>query len=49
MEPFNKNVKVSRADSGTKNTNVIAILYRMQDLYTSKILLTKKAIDYFSQ
>ena len=29
MEPFNKNVKVSRADSGTKNTNVIAILYRM--------------------
>ena len=49
MEPFHKNVKVSRADSGTKNTNVMAILYRMQDLYTSKILLTKKAIDYFSQ
>ena len=29
MEPFHKNVKVSHADSGTKNTNVIAILYRM--------------------
>ena len=40
---------MSRADSETKNTTVMTILCKMQNLYTSKILVTKKIIDNFSQ
>ena len=45
MKPSHKEVETPHADFGTKNTNVITILCRMQNLYTSKIEVTKKVID----
>ena len=38
-----------QADSGTKNTNVLTILLRIKNLYTAKMLVTKKVINNFSQ
>ena len=29
MKPFHKKIKMSHADSGTKNTNFMKVLYRM--------------------
>ena len=46
MKPFHTKGKISHADSGTKNT-VMTIVCRMQNLYTNKILETKKVIDNF--
>ena len=40
---------MSYVDSGTKDINVMTILCKMQNLYTSKTLVTKKGIDNFSQ
>ena len=48
MKPFHKKAKMSHPDSGTKHTNVMTILCRMQNFYTGKILVTKKVIDNFS-
>ena len=48
MNPFYEKVKMSRADSGAKNT-VITILRRMQNLYASKIIEKKKVICHSSQ
>ena len=48
MKPFHKIVKMSHTESETKNT-VMKVLSGMQNLYTSKILVTKKVADNFSQ
>ena len=37
LETFHKKVKMSYADSRTKNTNDMTILCRMYNLYTSKV------------
>ena len=40
---------MSHADSGTKNINLMTTLCRMENIYTSKIQVTRKVIDNFSQ
>ena len=45
MKPFHKKVINPHADSGTKSTNVMTTLSRMQNFHTSKILV----IDNFRQ
>ena len=36
MKTFHKKVKMSLVDSGTKNTNIMTILCRIENLYTNK-------------
>ena len=47
-QPFHEKIKMSHADSGTKHTDVMIILFSMQNLYRSKIQVAKTVIYNFS-